>query len=329
MKRIGLIGCGIVTIKAHLPALFNDPTQSITERGFVVTAICGLEKDKVDFIKAKLPSAAVFSDYQELINSALCDCVLIATGEESHLEIAEYALKNDLFALIEKPASTDSKEIMKFIEKNRSHLDKLQVAFNKRFYPGMLQTQKLIKSGDFSKAVGGNVYFFTQQGRKPGKEGILSNLIHLCDTVCYLFGDPVEVNANFSKVLNDEKLGKTISISVITTQGNCVSMLFTSSSNWSLPTHEQIQILDDKKNNICIENNNKVKFTKCYENGLIQTHLYEQSNSIFWNKDPNGYKTQLTEFYKLVSGKIQKPVVNIFDALAAHKLFERIFDFDK
>jgi len=328
MNRIGLIGCGIVTIKAHLSALINDPTQSLNNPEFVITAICGLENDKLDYIKSKLPSVDVFPEYKDLINSGLVDSVLIATGESLHLEIAEYALNKGLFVLIEKPASTSSEKIEKFIEKNKNNLDKLQVAFNKRFYPGMLKINEFQSNGEFHKIIGGNIYFFTQQGRKPGKDGILSNLIHLCDLVCFVFGEPVKVSAHFSKVLNDEKEGKTISASILTSEGASVSMLFTSSSNWSLPYHEQIQILDNKKNHISIENNNSLKFTKCNENKEIHTYLFEQSNSIFWNKDPYGYKTQITEFYKLVSGQLDKPAVGIYDALAAHKLFERIFEFD-
>jgi predicted dehydrogenase len=328
MKRVGLIGCGIVTIKAHLPALINDPTQSLDEPEFVITAICGIENDRLSYIKAKIPNVVIFTNYKEIINSNLCDCVLIATGEEYHLKIADYALKKGLYVLMEKPISINSDSIKEFIEANKTHLDKLQVAFNKRFYPGILKLQELQSSNEFDKIIGGNIYFFTQQGKKPGKAGILSNLIHLCDLVCYLFGTPTDVYAHFSKVLNDDKLGKTISASIMTSKGAVVSITFTSSSNWNLPYHEQIQILDNKKNHISIENNNKLKFTKYSDSKDSQTYLFEQSNSIFWNKDLLGYKTQITEFYKLVSERVTKPSVNIFEALDAHKLFERIFEFD-
>ena len=329
MNRIGLIGCGVVTIKAHLPALVNDPTQPINDAGFTVTAICGIEEDKLDYISSKFPNAKKYTDYKKLIDSGLVDSVLIATGENLHLEIAEYALNNELFALIEKPASVSADKIEQFIARNRENLNKLQVGFNKRFYPGFLKVEELKSTSEFGEIVGGNIYFFTQQGRKPGKEGILSNLIHLCDSVCYLFGEPVKLSANFSKIVNDGLKGKTVSASATTKTGAVVSMLFTSSSNWNLPYHEQIQLIDNNRNHISIENNNKVKFTKCFEDRTVKTFLFDQSNSVFWNKDANGYKTQISEFYKLVSGKTDKPAVDIYDALAAHKLFERIFKFDE
>lgn len=329
MKRIGLIGSGIVTIKAHLPALLNDPTQTLNDPEFVITAICGLEDEKLHYISTKLPSVKVFHDYNELIDSGLVDCVLIATGEISHLEIAQYALNKGLYALIEKPAAINSDTIEEFIRVNISNLNKLQVAFNKRFYPGLLKVKELQSDNELGNIVGGNIFFLTQQGKKPGKAGILSNLIHLCDNICLLFGEPKDVSAHFSNVLNDDYLGKTITASIITKSGASVSMMFTSSSNWNLPCHEQIQIIDDSKSHVSIENNNKIKFTKCSDDNSITTYLFEQSNSIFWNKDPYGYKTQLSEFYNLVSGKIAKPSVDIFDALSAQKLFERIFEFDK
>lgn len=329
MKRIGLIGCGIVTIKAHLPAIFNDPTQSIAEPGFVITAICGLEDDKVDYIKAKLPNVAVFSDYKELIASNICDCVLIATGEESHLEIADCALKNGLYALIEKPASVDSANILSFIESNKTNLDKVQIAFNKRFYPGFLKFKELKETEELSNIIGGNVFFLTQQGRIEGKAGILSNLIHLCDLVNWIFGKPIDIQAHFSKALNDDRSGKTISASILTDTGAVVSMLFTSSTNWNLPYHENIEILDDQNNKLSIKNSNEIIFSKFINKSKTLNYSFNQSNSIFWNIDSFGYKSQITHFSNLVRGIDKNPYPNLFDALNAQIMFEEIFKFDK
>jgi len=327
--RIGLIGCGIVTIKAHIPALMNDPSENINNPGFVITALCGKDQDKLNYIINKLPHAKVFSDYKELIDSNMCDAVLVATGEHSHLEIADYALEKGLFVFIEKPVSDSIEIIQNFLINHNSKLKKIQVGFNKRFYPGFLKYRELKKDDQITEIVGGSIYFLTQQGKKPGKEGVLSNLIHMCDIICWIFGEPIDVHAHFSKILNDNLKGKTVTGSILTNTGAVISFLFSSSSNWNIPYHENIEIIDIDKNRLSIRNSNEVIFSKYIDHNKTENITYNSSNSIFWNKDVFGYKSQITEFYHLVTGKTKEPFADIYSAFTAHKLFDNIFQYDK
>ncbi|MBI2084152.1 MAG: Gfo/Idh/MocA family oxidoreductase [Candidatus Aenigmarchaeota archaeon] len=319
--RIGLIGCGVVTQKAHIPAIIKD-------QRFRITALCRRKVDKLEPIKSQFPHAKIYSDANKLMESGEVDCVLVATDVDSHLSIAQVALNNNLFVLLEKPVSSSSKSIKEFIETNGDRSNRLMVAFNKRFYPGIIKFDELRKSGELGNLVGCTMSFFTQHGRKEGEAGVLQNLIHYCDLLCWLLGKPKEVNAKFSSILNDNKRGKTISTSILTENGCTVNLFYTSSANWRLPVHERIEAIDDKNNHAYIENADKLILTK-FNQSETQIMLFSESNSVFWKPDPFGYDAQISKFGDLVEGKLLESSPNLKDALNAQMLFEKIFEFNR
>lgn len=319
--NIGLIGCGIVTIKAHLPALLNNPTDSLNNYGFKISAVCSTNKNRLDYFTYKLPNIESFRDYKKLIDSNICDSVLIATNAKNHLEIAQYALDSNLFVFLEKPVSLTSQAIENFIKKNNENINRIQVGFNKRYYPGFLKFRELINNGIISNIIGGTLFFMVQRSQKYGIEGVLGNMIHLCDLVCWIFNSPVDVKAHFLKSSDYKSENQTISSSILTSSGAVVSLFFSTFSNWNLPYHESIEILDDAGNKFSIRNANEAMFSTPKYN-----YIYNQSNSIFWNTDIFGYKTQISAFADLVNGKIKIPSSNMMDALEAHKLFEKIYE---
>jgi len=323
-SNIGIIGCGMVATKAHLPALFNNPTESIDEDGFRIIAACNRGEERLNHYKYKLPHIKIFRNYRDLIDSNLCDCLLIATGEENHLEIAQYALDQNLYILMEKPVSKSVEQIENFINDNKNKFNKIQIGFNKRFYPGFLKFTEFKSNNTLSDIIGGSSFFSTSHG----KGGILSNLIHQCDLICWIFGIPVDIKSHFSKIINNEKIGKTISASILTNTGAAVSLFYTSSSNWGTPYNETIEILDSQKNRLSIRNSNEVIFSKFIDIANSKNYIYNQTNSVFWKPDLLGFKTQISQFYKLVIGKIETASPNLIDGLIAQRLYEKILSFD-
>lgn len=327
MIKIGLIGCGIVTQKAHIPALVRDSR-------FSIEALCRRNQEKLEPLIQKFPQASFFGDYKKMIDSSNLDCVLIATDVDNHLEISEYAVKKGLYVLVEKPVDSKSDNIRNFSEMNSSDLSKIMVAFNKRFYPSMFKFEEYKKQKKFSKIIGGNIIFATQQGGKPGKAGILQNLIHTCDLVCHIFGKPLNVHSFFSEVLNDSTDGKTISSSIITDQGCSVSLFFTSSSNWKLPSHERIEIYDDRKSRIIIEDCDKIMLSKLdkeqkpdgWGNFPIINQYSKQSNSIFFRDSSFGYEQQINSFGDMIQETLNFKVPDLISALDAQILFEKLFE---
>ena len=315
--KIALIGCGAVTIKAHLPALMNDPTAKLSGHLFQITAICGLNEANLTYIKTLLPSVEVYHDYKDLLKNADCEAVLIATGEELHPQISKIALLYKKFVLCEKPLGINVDTINKYFDDIDSSLKKkLQIAFNKRFYPGFLHFNNLRKNNSLGTPVCGSFYFITQRGRKKGWEGLLSNMIHYCDLISATIGEVAEISA-FNKA---NEHGNSITATMKTKSGAVVSFLFTSSASWNATIHEEWQIIDENRNRLIVRNCDEAIFFPFNSNAQYQ----ESSNSIFWLPDTSGYKTQLRSFYKLVCGIKNFPDASIEDAIIAHSLFEKI-----
>jgi predicted dehydrogenase len=320
--RIGLIGCGIVTQKAHIPAIIRD-------QRFQITALCRRDTEKLKPLQRMFPSAKIYTDFNELLRSGEVDCVLVASDVDIHLATAQSAIDNNVFALIEKPVDSSSENIKNFIDKNSESLNKIMVGFNRRFIYGTAKLNQLKESKQLSNIIGGTISSITKQGRKKGWKGILQNLIHACDTCCHTFGNASKVSANFSSTLNDEERGKTIAASILTEKGCAVNLFFTSSSSWKLPIHEKLELFDDKQNSFQCDDVDKVLFSKTGEDGDMTTTYFKESNSIFFRYESLGFIEQINKFGDLVEGKTSNPSPNMHEALAAQELFEKIFEFDK
>lgn len=315
--KIALIGCGTVTIKAHIPALMNDPTAKISAHNFLITAICGLDDSKLGHIKKLLPWVEVYRDHKELLAKADCEAVLVATGEEHHPGICRDALRAGKYVLCEKPLGINTQAIMSDLgDLDINIRNRLQVAFNKRFHPVYMKFRELMSQGEFGDPVWGHFYFCTQQGRKPGWDGMLSNLIHYCDLVCSLFGEIDQVES----MSNATSHGISLSASLKASNGATASLSFTSAASWNASFHEEWQLVDDERNRIVSRN--------CAEFYLFrhggETVYNSNSNSVFWLRDAGGYITQLRSFYELACGMRDLPEVGLEDALRAHKIFDLI-----
>ena len=321
---IGLIGSGIVTQKAHIPALFRD-------NRFTITGICRRETSKLRTIKDQLRHASIFTNYSDMMTSGEVDCVLVAADVDVHLTIVQEALDNDIGCLVEKPVDSSADRIDEFIRGNeQKDLDrKVMVAFNKRFYPGVVRFNELRKNDEISRIIGGSIDFLTKQGRKGGKPGILQNLIHTCDLICHIFGETRKVSSQFSEVLNDEQKGKTISSSIKTESGSVVNMFFSSSSNWNIPVHERLELIDDRGSKYLVVDNDRIYFSKVLADGSVENRYFRESNSIFWKYNAFGYEAQISAFGDMVQGERNETWPTLLDALRAQRLFERIFEDDK
>jgi len=91
--------------------------------------------------------------YKELIDNHQLDCVHICTPNNSHYEIAMYAMERGIHVVCEKPMTTTVDEAEKLLsfakEKKLIHA----MNFNCRFYPMVFQMREMIKSGEL-----GDVY---------------------------------------------------------------------------------------------------------------------------------------------------------------------------
>ncbi len=100
----------------------------------VVSAICDISDVKIATIQEKLKDDSIvyFHDYKEMVQSGICDAVLVETPHYSHTEIVKYCLTNGMPVICEKPAGVYTKEVREMNELAAKCDTKFGMMFNQR-----------------------------------------------------------------------------------------------------------------------------------------------------------------------------------------------------
>jgi len=198
--RIALIGAGV------MGGSHSRRIKNIKE--LCITAVCDTDKEKADKLASE-NSCSAFTDHQVLLNSDVCDAVLIATPHYSHTVIGIDALKAGKHVLMEKPISVQKSDCERLIH---AHTDKSLVfaaMFNQRTNPAYRKMKQLVDSGELGSLMRINWiitdWFRTQRYYDNGNwratwggEGggvLLNQCPHQLDLLQWICGMPESVTA--------------------------------------------------------------------------------------------------------------------------------------
>ena len=201
--RSGIIGIGNMG-GAHLNCIYGGEIENLT-----VTAVCDIDRKKLDNAKEKYPEIAVFEDYRELIKSGLVDAVIVATPHSLHSEISAFALENGLHVLSEKPIDVAVSAAEKVISAAERSGKVFSIMFNQRTNSHFDEARRLVRSGGLGELK--NVrwvitnWFRTQayydsgqwRGTWKGEGGgvLMNQAPHNLDLLQWICGMPVSVTA--------------------------------------------------------------------------------------------------------------------------------------
>ncbi|UCD28426.1 MAG: Gfo/Idh/MocA family oxidoreductase [Planctomycetota bacterium] len=142
MVRMGIIGVGN-RAKAHIAIIKALPDR------YRITALCDIVPEKVEAGIQLVGGGDIktFARHTDLIDSRLCDAVLIATPNYAHKQIAIEALHGGLHVLCEKPLATtlaDAKAVVEAVGK----CDRVfAVGQQMRYMPGYRRIKQLLDAG--------------------------------------------------------------------------------------------------------------------------------------------------------------------------------------
>ena len=99
--RYGIIGLGNQGTNYAIKIFDGGKTKDA-----VLTAMCDINEKKIEVMKEKTKNTDVtyFTDYKEMLDSGLCDAVLVEVPHYSHPEMVEECLKRNIHVICEKPA---------------------------------------------------------------------------------------------------------------------------------------------------------------------------------------------------------------------------------
>ena len=127
--RYGIIGLGNQGT-SYLYNLFEGDRATDA----VVTALCDNNPAKIENVKNHGIKAdvAYFDNYIEMLDSGLCDAVLIEVPHYSHPEMVMECLKRNIHVICEKPAGVYTKQVREMNEAAKNSTALFGMMFNQR-----------------------------------------------------------------------------------------------------------------------------------------------------------------------------------------------------
>ena len=127
--RFGIIGAGNQG-SYYATKLFDEGK---IENG-ILTAVCDINPARIETIKGKLrtPDVQYFDNYIEMVESGVCDAVLVETPHYQHPEIVGACLRRGIHVLCDKPAGVYTKQVREMNEIAKTCHAKFGMMFNQR-----------------------------------------------------------------------------------------------------------------------------------------------------------------------------------------------------
>ena len=139
--RYGIIGCG---------SMGREHIENLKAMGGVaITAVADIHSSSTDAALALFDGIKpqVFAHHSELLNSGLCDAVVIATPNFTHINVMRDALKTPLHILVEKPLVTRLQDGAELLRLARQRAGIVWVAQEYRYMPPVAETIRLTHAG--------------------------------------------------------------------------------------------------------------------------------------------------------------------------------------
>ena len=193
--RVGVIGCGAVFERYHLPAVKGNPSIKIR-------ALADVNEERMELIMEKfgLEGVSTYVDYRQLLKDPNIDAVWILTPPKLHARMVADALKSEKHIFCEKPIVTCTEEIKiikKTLKRNlESEPPVLMPAHNFIFTPCFEKALEYIRDGligEIKKVYGravSNLMFYkaVTDFRLQAKGGViedqLPHVIYLAQDLC-------------------------------------------------------------------------------------------------------------------------------------------------
>ena len=147
--RFGIIGVGNMG-SAHAKTFLKGNVEN-----GVLTAVCDLKQEKLDSILALefegAKDVATFTDYKEMLQSGLCDVVIVAVPHYDHPRMTIDVLNAGLHVICEKPAGVYTKQV-KEMNAVAAKSDKMfAMMFNQRTNCVYRKMREMVQNGELGQ----------------------------------------------------------------------------------------------------------------------------------------------------------------------------------
>jgi len=220
--KMGVIGCGAIGQRRHIPEAFNHPDVQ-------VVALCDVNEERAAEVAGKYNNPAVFKDYRKMLEWADLDAVVVGTPNKYHAVQSIDALNAKKHVLVEKPMAATREEAKNMIAAAKKAKKILMVGQNQRLMPPHVKAKEVLDSGRLGKIIafqttykhpgpdnwsvdGAKSWFFKKPEAIMGVCGDLG--VHKADLMRYLLGQEFSEVIGFVGTVDkkDPFTGRPISV---------------------------------------------------------------------------------------------------------------------
>ena len=142
--RYGIIGCGSMG-REHIENIKALPS---IEGGGIVTAVADPDAGSREQAAALLDGQVkLFERHQDLLSAGLCDALVVASPNFTHIQVMRDALASDLHILCEKPLVTKVADGVEMIERAKGRKGIVWVAQEYRYMPPVAEMIRIAHGG--------------------------------------------------------------------------------------------------------------------------------------------------------------------------------------
>ena len=215
--KVGILGCGPVAQAAHLES-------AVKARNVELYAICDVAEDLLARMACAYAPRKAFREYDEMLADPELDAVIVATAHPFHVPASLAALQAGKHVLCEKPVGISVEEVEGLKRAVQSSGLLLQVGHMKRFDAGLQSAKRFIEH-EMGEPLALKAWYCDSTHRyevtdavqpviirsksakrpeidpkaDPERYNMLTHGCHLLDTVRYLGGEILEVDARMRR----------------------------------------------------------------------------------------------------------------------------------
>ncbi len=319
--NIGIIGCGAVGRKRaqHLA-------------GARLVRCADIDLPRAWHIASLSDGCVAGSDWRELLDSADIDAVIIATPQDSQVEIARAAINAEIHVLVEKPAARHVDELRDLPQLAAKHKVRVRVGFNHRYHRAFQQAKRLVDSGILGPLLflraryghGGRLGYASEWRAQPQRSGggeLIDQGVHLIDLARWFLGEFVEVDGFAHTYFWDMPVDDN-GFMLLKTATKQVAFLHVSCTEWKNTFSWELYGRDGKLQVEGLGGSYGVERLSWYKNlpnmGPPETTIWEYPMA------DNSWETEMAEFMEDIRS-MREPSAGLHDAIAALAVVAEIY----
>ncbi|MFD0680685.1 MULTISPECIES: Gfo/Idh/MocA family protein [unclassified Paenibacillus] len=270
--KIGVIGCGSIARKRHLPEYALLPNVEIA-------AFCDPNEERANEM-ATLYGAAAYTDYRELLRHEGLDAVSVCTPNALHAPISIAALEAGKHVLCEKPMAVSAEEGEAMIAAAEKAGKWLMIGHNQRLMLPHRKAKEILASGVLGRVLtfrsafghggpetwsieGAEGWFFKKELAFIGAMGDLG--VHKADLLRYLLGEEIIEVGGFVGTLHKQNTDvDDNAVCVLKTESGVIGTL---AASWTYKAKEDnsttlycehgiLRLIEDTTYNVIVDHNN-------------------------------------------------------------------------